>query len=109
MNSDILITVISTALASSGFWAFFQSRLQARDAEKSKDSAEKCALLGILHQELKRECKRYIDKGEIHINEYEDLRKYVYEPYKKLGGNGTGEEWMDMVSEILKQGGHNHE
>ena len=105
MDKEILIAVVSAVFASSGFWAFMQAWLTHRKSKNDAESMERKALLGILHQELKRECKKYIDRGEIHINEYEELRKYIWEPYKGLGGNGTGEELMDAVTDILK-GGH---
>ena len=106
MDKEMLIAVVSAIFASSGFWAFLQARLTARDVEKKAESAERKALLGLLRQELKRECKYYIDKGSITYDEYDELKRYIYEPYAVLGGNGTGEALMDAVTDIFKQGGH---
>lgn len=103
---QIIITIITSIFASGGFQAFLTSRMTRRDAviseiKKDKD-LEKQALLGLLHQELLRECKEYIYKGEISISEYEDLKKYIYDPYASLKGNGTGEALMNRVTEIIK-------
>jgi hypothetical protein len=42
----------------------------------------------------------YILNGSITRDEFEDLRKYLYEPYVELGGNGTAERVMIEVSKL---------
>ena len=34
------------------------------------------------------------------MDEYDNLKNYLYEPYKKLGGNGTAERVMDEVDKL---------
>jgi hypothetical protein len=34
------------------------------------------------------------------MDEYEELLKYYYEPYKELGGNGTAEQIMNRVRQL---------
>lgn len=103
---QIIITIITSIFASGGFQAFLTSSMTRRDAVKAEScmdaKAEKQALLGLLHQELLREYNAYVYKGSISIQEYEDLKKYVYDPYVALDGNGTGEMMMDRLTEMTK-------
>ena len=65
-----------------------------------KRSATRAMLLGLGYDRLRHECKRYITQGYIPINEYEDLVKYLYDPYIALGGNGTAKALMEKVMEL---------
>jgi hypothetical protein len=42
----------------------------------------------------------YINRGSITKDEYEDFRKYFYEPYIALGGNGVAERIMEDVKNL---------
>ena len=79
--ADALITMFVTAIASTGFWTFMQSR-------STKNSAEKELLVGLAHDRIINVGKQYIRRGWITYDEYADFLKYLYEPYEKLGGNG---------------------
>ena len=43
---------------------------------------------------------RYIQRGGITKDEYENLHDYIYLPYKALGGNGTAEKVMEDVKNL---------
>ena len=43
---------------------------------------------------------RYIQRGGITKDEYENLYDYIYLPYKALGGNGTAEKVMKDVGNL---------
>jgi len=43
---------------------------------------------------------RYIQRGGITKDEYENLYDYIYLPYKALGGNGTAEKVMKDVDNL---------
>ena len=90
MNENILVAVLLTLLASSGFWAFVIAMIE-------KKSARNRMLLGLGHDRIVFLCMKYVEKGEITQGEYENLNKYLYEPYKKMGGNGTAERLMQEV------------
>ena len=36
----------------------------------------------------------YIDQGYVTQDEYENLRVYLYEPYERMGGNGSAKRIM---------------
>jgi len=89
---QIIITILTSVLASSGLWAFLASKFE-------RDSAEKDILIGIGHIELVFFGMQYIERGWITQDEYETL-KSLYEPYKKLGGNGSGTKIMQEVDKL---------
>ena len=90
---EIVLTIIITTVASSGFWAFLQWVLQNK---KDKKSVEKSALLALLHDRLYFELGNLLSEETIKRTDYENVT-YLYTPYKKLGGNGTCEKmYMDL-------------
>lgn len=92
-TSTIIITILSTLLASTGFWAFVTKVLDKRSA-KTK------LLLGLAHGEIMSLGMMYINRGNITQGEYEDLYKYYYKPYKDMGGNGTAERLMREIDKL---------
>lgn len=93
MQSNTLVTVLITLLASSGFWAFVSMLFE-------KKSARSKMLLGLGHDRIIYLGMKYIENGEITQGEYENLQKYLYEPYKKMGGNGMAERLMEEVKKL---------
>lgn len=88
-----IITVVCSVAASGGFWAWLQTR------SSKKDSTSKM-LLGLGHDRILYLCGRYIDQGYITLAELENLNKYLYVPYKEMGGNGTVERLMEVVKSL---------
>ncbi len=97
ITTELLTTVVVAMFASTGFWTLVNNIYQ----NKRKPTAEKRALLGLLHENLMCKCTFYINQGYIAADDYEDLRHYIYEPYRDLGGNGTGERAMAEVDKIF--------
>lgn len=93
MPSNTIITVLITLLASSGFWAFVMHIWD-------KKSAKSKMLLGLGHDRIMCLGMKYIERGKIAHGEYENLHDYLYEPYKKMGGNGTAERLMKEVDKL---------
>ena len=93
MTSPIVISILSTLLASAGFWAFVTKVID-------KKSAKTKLLLGLAHGQIMSLGMTYIQRGSITKGEYEDLYKYYYEPYKKMGGNGTAERLMREIDKL---------
>lgn len=91
--SQIIITILCTLLASTGFWALITKFLD-------KKSAKTKMLLGLGHDRIMYLGMRYVENGQISRSEYENLNKYLYEPYKEMGGNGTAERLMREVNKL---------
>lgn len=90
-----IITVIGTVIASSGFWAYMQSR-------DKKKSAERQILLGLSHDAIIQQCDKYMKRGYIYDDEYKDLIDYLYTPYSELGGNGSAERAVNLIKQKLE-------
>jgi hypothetical protein len=88
-----LVAIVVASMASTGFWAFVQGRT-------AKKSAVSRLLLGLAYDKITNLGMKYIDRGWITKDEYEDFRRYLYEPYKEFGGNGVGDRIMLAVSNL---------
>lgn len=96
---QLLITVITAVLSSSGLWAFLNEREKKKKAREDANSAESRMILGLAHDRILYLSREYIVRGYITMEEYDNLVNYLYGPYKELGGNGTAER---AVSEVMK-------
>lgn len=94
-----LITIVCAVIASSGFWAFVQTRTNRSDAESEM-------LRGLGHDRIVELGNMYLSRGYILYSEYENLVDYLYKPYHKLGGNGTAEQVVKRVNTLHMY--HNH-
>lgn len=88
-----VILVAVAVFSSSGFWLIIQTRMDRKD-EKTK------MLLGLAHDRIISLGMEYIQRGWLTDDEFENINKYLYEPYSKLGGNGTGEIVMNKVKTL---------
>lgn len=96
-TSTLVITVISTAFASTGFWAFVTTVYQT--SHKKKD-VQAQMLKGLGHDRICNLGECYIERGYITKDEYENLHDYLFVPYQKLGGNGTAEKIINDVKRL---------
>ena len=100
---QIAATIFVSVMASSGFWAFLQTKREKKDAKTKM-------ILGLGYDRIVSLCGYYINKGEITQSEYEDLYKYLYKPYKDMGGDGSAERAFDEVKKLpIKPKEHNDE
>jgi hypothetical protein len=90
---QLLLTNVFAIVASSGFWAYITSK------DKRKDATTQL-LMGLSYDKIVTLGMIYIQRGWITKDEYEDYRRYLFEPYKALGGNGVAEKIMDDVSKL---------
>ena len=95
--SQIILSIFASVLASSGLWAFLSTRVDKKDAERE-------ILIGIGHIEIVFFGMQYIERGWITQDEYDTLCE-LYEPYVKLGGNGSGTKIMKEVEKLPIKGG----
>lgn len=90
---EMAITIFVSVMASSGFWAFLQTRREKKDAKTKM-------ILGLGYDRIVSLCGFYIERGYITQSEYEDLHKYLYKPYKDMGGNGSAERAFEEVKKL---------
>lgn len=91
--AQLIITVVVAVLGSNGLWAWIQSRSTAK-------SARDRMILGLGHAEIFRVAEKYLHRGGITTEELEDLNKYLFKPYKEMGGNGTAETIVKKCGEL---------
>lgn len=87
------VTILVALITSTGFWAFIQKRDTLRKSTEQ-------LLLGLTYDRIVHLGMKYIDRGFVTKDEYEDLMKFFYKPYKDLGGNGMAERIMNEVSRL---------
>lgn len=101
---ELILTIFLATLGSSGLWTLVLYFVQRKDKKRDKEDEELCnqsqMLLGLGHDRIVYLGKKYIEKGSVTDAEFENLNKYLYEPYLKLGGNGTAEKIMNDVKKL---------
>lgn len=89
----IVATSLTSVIASSGFWAYMMKKNLGKGANTR-------LLMGLAYDKIISVGMGYLERGWISMDEYQDFRRYLYEPYSELGGNGTAKRIMDEVSKL---------
>lgn len=87
------VTILVTLLGSAGFWGYLEAR-------RSKKSANTRLLVGIAHDRIVFLGMKYVERGYITRDEYENLNDYLFEPYSEAGGNGSAKRVMEEVRKL---------
>lgn len=93
MHWDIIVTLAVAVFGSTGFWTWLQNR-------GKKKTAEAWLLMGLAYSEIIRRSEQYIKRGYITTDEYNELSRYLFEPYREMGGNGTAQKLMAEVQNL---------
>lgn len=89
----LIVGIIAAAIASSGFWAFLQHKMDKKDVRTKM-------LIGLGHDRIMYLGMHYVDRGNITQSEFENLHDYLYVPYEQMGGNGSAKKVMDEVKRL---------
>lgn len=95
-----VVSIVSSALASSGLWAFLQVKMQKKDKKEAENSALNRMVRGLGHEKIVERGTFYINRKYITAGEYEDFCKYLYDPYRDMGGDGSAERIMNEVKKL---------
>ena len=90
---QMMLTIFGAVLASSGFWAYVQKRIEKKDVKTRM-------LVGLAHDRILFLGMSYIERGYVTRDEYENLYEYLYQPYEKMGGNGSAKRVMQAVDQL---------
>lgn len=90
---EYILAGMGTIFASTGFWTLINRILDKR-------SDRRMMVLGLTYLGIKMSCKAILDRGYVQMEELEDLEKYLYEPYKRMGGNGTAEAMLMKIKQL---------
>lgn len=90
---ELALAIFGSLMASSGFWLWMQNRHDKKDAKSAM-------ILGLGHDRIIYLCEKYIERGWISSDEYENLNYYLFDPYTRMGGNGTAKRLMALVENL---------
>lgn len=93
MDTQTIVTIICSCLASSGLWAIISKIFERKDAKTKM-------IVGLGHDRIVWLGMKYIERGWISHTEYENLEKWLYEPYLAIGGNGSAKRIMEEVRKL---------
>lgn len=93
MRIDIIVTLAVAVFGSTGFWTWLANR-------SKKKSAEARLIMGLAYSEIIRRSEDYISRGYVEATEFDELDRYLFQPYTEMGGNGTAQKLMDEVRKL---------
>ena len=111
-TTQMIITIVTSMMASSGMWAVvlavYQRRADKKADEKKKDSAERKMLMALAHDRIYYLCGQFLAEQAAGIRDHVDTDEYhnlqiLYDSYANLGGNGTCRRLFTEVSKIPVQ------
>ena len=88
-----IITIAVALISSSGVWGLFNLAIQ-----KKNDTTR--LMIGVAHNLIVRESHRLLEQAHMTTDDYRNIRKGLYEPYKQLGGNGLAEKMVNDVEKL---------
>ena len=92
---EALLVGFGAFMAGSGsFWVYLRGKYERRDKERD---AYVALIMGLAHDKIVYLGIKYIEKGWVNKDEYDDLIKYFWEPYSALGGDGSAERIVNLV------------
>lgn len=95
LTEATIIAIISGIFGLSNLVMFLIQR-----HDKRTNSPESKMILGLGHDIIITKGERYIQRGWITRDEYENLNDYLFKPYKEMNGNGTAEKIMKEVEKL---------
>lgn len=90
---ETTVTIILSVLASSGFWAYLMNRREKNDARTQ-------LIVGLAHDRIVELGIKYIERGYVTQDEYENLREYLYTPYIELSDSDAIKRIMANVDKL---------
>jgi hypothetical protein len=90
---NLIVSLVVQLLACGGFWTFVIKKYET-------NSAKNKLLLGLAHDRIMSLGNKYIARGEITSDEFENLNDYLYEPYIAMKGNGSAQKIMEDVKKL---------
>ena len=91
--AQVLTSVLIALVSSTGLWSYLAKR-------RNKHDAKTRLLIGLAHDRIICLGTKYIERGYITPDEYENLNDYLYQPYAENGGNGSAKRVMEQVKSL---------
>ena len=90
---ETLITIAGSVFASSGLWTWILYKAKQKDTGILMTR-------GMAHYRIIEEGQKFIDRGWITNEEYDDFLKYLGDPYLESGSNGLAKKMLDGISAL---------
>lgn len=90
---EVLIAIAGSVFASGGLWTLILYKAKQKDTGLSMTR-------GMAHYQIIEEGQKFIDRGWITHEEYEDFMKYLGNPYLESGSNGLAKKMIDDISDL---------
>ena len=91
--AQVITSVLIAIISSTGLWSYIANYRNKYDA-KTK------LLVGLAHDRIVYLGMKYIERGFVTRDEYENLNDYLYVPYAAAGGNGSAKRVMEEVKRL---------
>ena len=91
--AQVLTSVLIALVSSTGLWSYIANY-------RNKHDAKTRLLIGLAHDRIIYLATKYISRGYITPDEYENLHDYLYVPYAENGGNGSAKRVMEQVKAL---------
>lgn len=90
---QMVLSILLAMIGSTGLWNYISTRREKHDAKTE-------LLVGLAHDRIVYLGMKYIERGYITRDEYENLNDYLYVPYAAAGGNGSAKRVMEEVKRL---------
>jgi hypothetical protein len=97
---EYTLTALVTLAASSGFWAYIEFRQRSNKSVNVHTKTQTALLIGLAHDRIVFLAMRYIDRGYITFDEYENLMGCLIKPYRTLHGNGFVDRLVKEINTL---------
>lgn len=97
MGDSVILAIVISVFGSTGFWALITT---IWNAHSKKVSIEGKMLRGLAHDRICELGEKYLARGYITKDEYENLHDYLFLPYQALEGNGTAEKIVNDCGKL---------
>lgn len=91
--TEVLVTIVGSVFASSGLWSLILYKA------KQNDSGVRMTR-GMAHYRIIETGQKFIERGWITHEEYDDFMKYLCNPYLESGSNGLAKKMIDDISDL---------
>lgn len=96
-----VITIVVALFASTGFWTFINTLIMNRSNRTKETLVERKLIVNATRGELfcliRIIGEKFVQEGEITVQELADFDQYLVEPYLALDGNGGGKTMINLV------------
>lgn len=91
--TEVVVTITGSVLASSGLWSWILYKIKQKDTGLLMTR-------GMAHYQIIEEGQKFIERGWITHEEYDDFMKYLGNPYLESGSNGLAKKMIDDISTL---------